>query len=94
MLKHKTHAPVAGSLMRGVFPVKENGSGIGEFQTRDDSQQGGFARTRRPQQGHQFAGGNLQAHVIERGELPEFLGDVVCRYAHAASPFHSADSAS
>src|SRR5689334_17840473 len=57
-------------------------AGIGKVQPGDDAQQGGLARAGRTEQGDEFAGFDLQAHVVERGELAEFLGDVKDFNAH------------
>ena len=61
VLKDKAHAAFAGGLVGDVLAIEKHRAGVGKFQSRDDAQQRGFPGARRPEQGHQFAGGNLQA---------------------------------
>src|SRR5262245_46941368 len=61
----KDHAQLA--LLRrqeaGQFPVQTDFSGVGLFQTRDDSQQSGLAAPRRPQHDQHLARGDLKTDV-------------------------------
>ena len=49
MLKHESHVPLAGLLIRNVFPVELHGSAIREFQPGDDAQERRLPRAGRPQ---------------------------------------------
>jgi len=49
----------------------------------DAAQQRGLAAARRPQQAHQLAGGDVQRHIVERGEGTETLVDTTHRHVRA-----------
>ncbi len=49
---------------------------IGVLEARDDAQQGGLARARRPEQRDKFAAFNVQVHAIEGGERTEGFADL------------------
>src|SRR5690606_37754073 len=55
---------------------------IGDFKPGEDAQQGGFARSGRTQQGHQFAGRDVQIHPRQGLEGSETLADGLYSYAH------------
>jgi hypothetical protein len=65
VLEDKPNPTVAHVPSSYVFVVKTNDpvSGIGLFKSGDNAQQGGLARTRRPQQNRQGASGHGQADV-------------------------------
>ena len=46
------------------------------FQAVDGTQQGGLARTGRADDHHPLAGGDIQAHVLQGGQMAEIFPDV------------------
>ena len=90
VLEDEADAAIAGGAVGRVLAVEKNGAGIGEFQPGDDAQQRRLAGAGRAEQRHQLARGNRQIDLVERGELPELLGDVFrlrcsCRFALLSS---------
>ncbi len=86
VLEGKPGLALAGGQVRDVLAVEQHlaGSGIGKFQPGDDAQQRGLARAGRTEQGDEFAGFDLQAHVVQGGEASKLLGDVADFDAHEA----------
>ena len=78
MLEGKTGFAFAGRNAGHVLAVEQNLGGIvvRKFQARDGAEQGGLAGAGGAEQGNEFAGIDLEADVVERGEAPEFFGDV------------------
>src|SRR6185295_6772483 len=66
---------------------------IGDLEAGDDPQERRFSGTGRPQQRQERACRSFDAHVIERGEISEFLADVLDSNAHADTCFGSAAAA-
>src|SRR5262249_7121180 len=64
----------------------EDGAGVRDLEPRDDAQERRLAGARGPEQGEQLARRDLEAHVVERQERAEPLGDVLDRDAHASPP--------
>ena len=60
VLEDEADAAIAGGAVGGVFAIKQDGPGVGEFQAGDDAQKRGFAGAGRAQQRHQFARWDLQ----------------------------------
>ena len=54
MLEDKTDLPLPYVGVGGVLPVEEDPAGIPRFQPGDDPEQGGLARSGRPQKRHQL----------------------------------------
>src|SRR3569623_938191 len=63
-------------LLGGVLAVIGDSAAVGQRLAGDYAQLRGLAAARRPQQRHQFAGGNVEDDVVEGIELPEALFDV------------------
>ena len=85
MLKGKTGLALARGNLRHVLAVKQDlrlAGIVGKFQAGDDAQQRGLAGTGRAEQRDEFAGLDLEAHVVERGEAAEFFRDVLDFDAH------------
>ena len=82
MLEHEAHLALAHVGVGGVLAVEKHLTAVGGFQTRNDSQQGGFAAAGRPQQTHQFARGEIQRDSIEGHETAKPFGDVLHSNAH------------
>ena len=66
MLEHESDMALAGAAGERIFAVERNLAGIRPVEPRDDPQQRGLARARRPQQRQQFAVGDLQVDAVER----------------------------
>ena len=68
---------------RHVLPVEQVAPGGGPVEAAEDVHQRGLAAPRRTPDGHELAGGDLQAHAAERAHLHvphvEDLGDVLDR---------------
>ncbi len=76
MLKSKPGFAFAGGNLRHVFAVKQNlrlAGVVGKFQTRDRAQQRRLAGAGRAEQRDQFAGLDLDAYLVKRGEAAEFF---------------------
>ncbi len=84
VLKHESNSPFADSAIADVLAIKTHVARIRKFQPGDNSQKRRLPGTGWSQQSHQFAAGDLQIDVVQRGELPEFLRDVDRFNAHAA----------
>ncbi len=86
MLKRKTGLALVRGNGGHILAIIQNlrVARIGKFQPGNDAQQGGLARTGRPEQGDEFAGLDLEIHVVERGEVAEFFCDVFYLDAHAS----------
>ena len=95
VLEDEPHTPVARSLPSNV-PARRRaqrlaGSGP-DFQAGDDAQERSLSRAGWPQQRHQFAIVHIQAHVAQRDEAPEGLGNPLDRDAHRYASRPSADA--
>ncbi len=86
VLEDETDAAACGIVLGGVLFVEQDGSAVGRFQAGDHAQQSGFARARRPEQGEQFSGADLQAYVIDGHETAELLADIADLYTHICPP--------
>src|SRR2546423_11638118 len=73
------HACMRGS---GVLAVERHGAAIRRLESRDDAQQRGLARARRPEQGDQLAGRDIEIQVLDGDERAEALGDAAQLDAH------------
>src|SRR3569623_3605160 len=69
-------------LLGGVLAVIGDSAAVGQLHAGDNAQERGLAAARRPKQRHLFAGGNVEADVVEGIELPEALFDVADFDAH------------
>ena len=83
VLKHEADAALADLPAGRILAVEEHAAAIGRLEPRHDAQQRRLAATRRPEQRHQLARAHLEAHVAERREAAEGLGDVADVDAHA-----------
>ena len=71
MLEDKAHCRLPTCAGRRPRRGKDRSAAVVRlFQPGDDPQQRGLARARRPQQRHQFAGGDAQAHVRSAVNVP------------------------
>ena len=88
MLKDEADLAAGGVAARHVLVLEEDrpAARIGLLQAGDDPQQGGLARAGRPQQGHQLAAGDREAHVAQGGEIAEGLADSLDFDAHGRFP--------
>ncbi len=68
-----------------VFAVEQHLPGVGHFEPGHDAQQRRLARTRRPEQRHQFARGNGEVQVVADDGLAERLLQVADFDAHRCS---------
>ena len=84
VLEDEAHLPLAYGTIGGVLALEEDGSLIGRLQSGNDPEQGGLARSGRPQQGYQLAAGNVEAHVVEGDKVAECLAQFADLDAHAA----------
>ncbi|MNN84692.1 hypothetical protein D3C81_2018850 [compost metagenome] len=82
MLEHETGAPRLHAQAGGVFAIKQDAALLGLLQPGDGAQQGGLARTGRPQQCEQFAAADIQADAIECGERAEALAQLLDADVH------------
>jgi hypothetical protein len=84
VLEDETDAALTRVHLRDVFAVEMNRAAafIGEFQTRDDAEQGGLSGTRWTQQRGERAFGHFERHVVERLVSAEGLGDGTDRNGH------------
>jgi len=79
MLKGKSGATFVRRHAGHIFAVKiKRGRRIvGIIQSADDPQQRRFAGTGRPEQRDEFAGLDLEAHVVQRRKRAEFFRDIL-----------------
>ena len=77
VLEDEADAAMAHVAHRRVFAFEQHLAAVGLLQARDDAQEAGLARARRAEQGHELAGGDVEAHVVHRHERAERLGDAV-----------------
>ena len=82
VLEHEPHAPLAHVRIGGVLAMEQHLPRVRPLEARDDPQQRGFARARWPEQREQLARSDLEAHLVERDEAAEALGQVLQRNAH------------
>src|SRR6185369_1973878 len=95
MLEDESDIAVARAQVGRLFAIKADQPGVGHFQARDYTQQGGLARSGRTEQRHQFACRNIKADIVDRHERAEALAKFVDLDAHAASfPERSSDASS
>src|ERR1019366_3729448 len=86
MLKGKAGLAFTRGYLRHVLAVKQNlrlAGIVGKFQAGDGSEQRGLAGAGRAEQRDEFAGLDLEADVVERGEATEFFRDVFDFDTHA-----------
>ena len=83
VLKDEAHAAFARRHVGRVLPVEQHRAAVGLLQPRDDAQQRGLARARRPQQRHQFARRDVEVQVVAHGDRAEALGQVADFNAHS-----------
>jgi len=76
VLEDEPHAAVPGMPGGHVLSVEEHPARIGTLQACDDPQERRLARSRRPQEGHEFPGGDAQTHVLEGGKWSKAFCDV------------------
>ena len=76
MLENGVDAAPVGRKVVEALAAHQNFAGTGAFESGDDAQQRGFARTALAQDGEKFSLGNLQGNVAQDGRLPERLGDI------------------
>ena len=76
-LANRYPSQLSGGQRQRILAVERNLAGVRPIQPRDDPQQRGLARTRRPEQRQQFAIVDLQIDVVERGKGAEFLHDIL-----------------
>ena len=62
---------------RDRVPVDEDLAGVGEQEPGDEVEGRGLARTARAQECDEAPGRDGQAHLLDRGDRPEALGDVL-----------------
>jgi len=88
MLKREASLAFARGNLRHVLAIKQNlrVAGIGKFQPGDGAEQRGLAGPGRPEQRDKFAGFDLEAHAVERGEVAELFRDVDDFDAHLMIP--------
>ena len=91
VLKDEAHVPLARRLIGDVLSIELNASAIGEFETGNDPQQRGLARTRRPQQRDELPIRNFQIDVLERGEMSEIFANAAYADAHRICSVSLAD---
>src|SRR5580704_16439698 len=84
MLEDEAHAPFANAGGGRLGAIEEHRARIGHLESRNDPQQGRFARTRHAEQSHELAGLHVEAHVVERNESAEGLAQVANFDTHAA----------
>jgi len=82
VLEHETDVALAHVGAGAVFAVEEHMAAVGHFQPGDDAQQRRLARTRRPEQGHQFAGRDVQVQRVANDGLAEGLVQIAHFNAH------------
>ena len=85
MLEHEADVALAHVRAGRVLAVEQDLALVGELEPGDDAQERGLAAARGPEQRHQLAGRERQAHVVERDEAAERLADILNLDAHAAS---------
>ncbi len=82
VLEHEAHVALTHVHVGGVFSAEQDVAAVRGFQTRDDAQQRGLAAARRAQQGQEFAGVDVEVHVLQRMEAAKVLVDVTDLDAH------------
>ena len=82
-LENEACLAFVGGELRDIAVLEQHRSlRLRKFQPGDHAEQGGFSRSAWAEQGDQFAGLYLDAHVVERGIARVSLGDVMDSYAH------------
>ena len=78
MLKYKADPAVAETDRRRVFAVNQDRAvvAVGDFDSRDNAQEGGLTRAGRSEQRDQLTGLDFEAHVLERREIAKGFTDV------------------
>jgi hypothetical protein len=87
VLEHEADAAVARVAHRRVFPFEEDLPPVRALEAGDDAQEARLAGAGRPEQGHELAGGNGDAHVVDGQEGAEGLHDVADFNRHAGPPY-------
>ncbi len=84
VLKNEAGVALVGAELGDIRAVEEHAAGavVGKFEAGDRAQERRLSRAAGPEQRDEFAGLDLQAHVVERGIARIFLGDVADFDAH------------
>src|SRR5205823_5770363 len=72
-LEDDADAALARRQVRHVAPVEDDAAGVGLFEARDDSQDGGLPRPGSAQEHERLAHAHVEAHVFEHARLLEAL---------------------
>ncbi len=75
VLEDEADVALADADVGDVLVVVAHGAAVGDLESRDDPEQRGLAGARGPEQGEERPARHLEAHVVERQELVEALGD-------------------
>lgn len=73
ILKNGIRLALIGRQQTDVFIVEQNRALIGEFESRNNPQQGGFSAARRPQKRKKFPLIDFQTHIVQRAKSTEML---------------------
>ena len=82
VLKHEPDPPLANLAVCRILALEQHAPAIGRLEPGDDAQQRRLAAAGWPEQRHELARAYLEAHVAQRREATEGLGDVADVDAH------------
>jgi len=82
VLEHKAHLALLHRASGGLLAGDPDPPGVSLLQAGDQPQQGAFAGTGWSEQGHQGAGFDIKADVVDRPEGAEFLANTSYADAH------------
>jgi hypothetical protein len=75
-LEHHVHRPAVRLDIEHVLAVDQDRAVAGRLEAGDHAQQRRLAAARRPEQGEELAGANVEAHIVDRDDgRAEALGD-------------------
>ena len=86
MLEHETDLALAHMAFGRILAMEQDLAAVRRFQAGDDAQQRGLATAGRPEQGEQFARGDVEVDVVEGDKVAECLLDLADGDAHAIFP--------
>src|SRR5262249_37237230 len=76
-LKHHAHRPAFGRTLREVLPVEQDTTAVRKIEAGDHPQQRGLPATGRPEKGEELCSIDVDADVVDCGEIAEAAGDVL-----------------
>ena len=85
VLEHEADLALTHVRVRGVLAIDDDLARIRKVEPGDDAQERRLSAPRRAEQRHELAGGDVDAHPVERDEAAEGLADVLNFDGHAAS---------